>query len=118
MLALVTSDACQVEALVGYSASARRAVRPLHLLPDGPRAELPAPAPPPPIEPVVSPGALAVLRAGIHRPWASRASWRASSRGITSPATTSAKLTRQPLFGALADRRFPDALAWCEAARM
>ena len=36
--------------------------------------------------------------------------------GITSPATTRAKLTRDPLFGALAERRFADVLAWCESA--
>ena len=35
--------------------------------------------------------------------------------GITSPATTRAKLTRDPLFGSLADRRFADVLAWCRA---
>jgi ATP-dependent DNA helicase RecQ len=34
--------------------------------------------------------------------------------GITSPATTRAKLTRHPLFAALADRRFADVLGWCE----
>jgi ATP-dependent DNA helicase RecQ len=31
--------------------------------------------------------------------------------GLTSPATTKAKLSRHPLFGALADRRFADVLA-------
>ena len=34
--------------------------------------------------------------------------------GITSPATSRAKLTRDPLFGSLAQRRFADVLAWCE----
>jgi ATP-dependent DNA helicase RecQ len=33
--------------------------------------------------------------------------------GLSSPALTRAKLTRHPLFGALAERRFPDVLAWC-----
>jgi hypothetical protein len=33
---------------------------------------------------------------------------------ITSPATSRAKLTRDPLFGSLADRRFSDVLAWCD----
>jgi ATP-dependent DNA helicase RecQ len=32
--------------------------------------------------------------------------------GITSPATTRAKLTRGPLFGALATLRFADVLHW------
>jgi len=35
--------------------------------------------------------------------------------GITSPATSRAKLTKDPLFGSLAERRFSDVLAWCEA---
>ena len=35
--------------------------------------------------------------------------------GITSPATTRAKLTRDRLFGSLAERRFADILAWCES---
>jgi ATP-dependent DNA helicase RecQ len=35
--------------------------------------------------------------------------------GITSPATTRAKLTRGPVFGLLADRRFAEVLAWCES---
>ena len=35
--------------------------------------------------------------------------------GITSPATSRAKLTRVPVFGSLAERRFADVLAWCEA---
>jgi ATP-dependent DNA helicase RecQ len=35
--------------------------------------------------------------------------------GITSPATTRARLTRHPLFGLLADRRFLDVLVWCRA---
>ena len=36
--------------------------------------------------------------------------------GITSPATTRAKLTRDELFGIVADRRFDDVLAWCSDA--
>ena len=34
--------------------------------------------------------------------------------GITSPATSRAKLTRNALFGALADRHFTEVLEWCE----
>jgi ATP-dependent DNA helicase RecQ len=36
--------------------------------------------------------------------------------GLTSPATTRAKLTRHPLFGVLAERSFRDVLAWAESA--
>jgi len=35
--------------------------------------------------------------------------------GITSPATTRAKLTRGPLFGALSTRSFADVLHWSES---
>ena len=35
--------------------------------------------------------------------------------GLTSPATTQAKLSRHPLFGVLAKRRFRDVLTWCSA---
>jgi ATP-dependent DNA helicase RecQ len=34
--------------------------------------------------------------------------------GLTSPATTRARLTRHPLFGALAQHRFVEVLAWCD----
>jgi ATP-dependent DNA helicase RecQ len=34
--------------------------------------------------------------------------------GLTSPAFTSAKLSRHAMFAALEDRRFADVLAWCE----
>ena len=37
--------------------------------------------------------------------------------GLTSPATTQAKLSRNPLFGSLAARRFADVLAWLVASR-
>jgi ATP-dependent DNA helicase RecQ len=36
--------------------------------------------------------------------------------GLTSPATTQAKLSHHPLFGVLAARRFGDVLAWCSGA--
>jgi ATP-dependent DNA helicase RecQ len=34
--------------------------------------------------------------------------------GLSTPALTQAKLTRDRLFGALEDRRFAEVLAWCE----
>jgi len=36
--------------------------------------------------------------------------------GLSTPALTQAKLTRNPFFGALEDRRFAEVLAWCEEA--
>jgi ATP-dependent DNA helicase RecQ len=35
--------------------------------------------------------------------------------GLTTPALSAARLTRNPLFAALEDHRFADVLAWCEA---
>ena len=35
--------------------------------------------------------------------------------GLTSPALTAAKLTRNPMFAALEDRPFADVLAWCQS---
>jgi ATP-dependent DNA helicase RecQ len=35
--------------------------------------------------------------------------------GITSPATSRAKLTKDSVFGSLSERWFADVLAWCEA---
>ena len=35
--------------------------------------------------------------------------------GLATPALSQAKLTRNPLFASLEDRRFAEVLAWCEA---
>ena len=116
MLSLVTHDGCQWNALAAYfGETARRAVRPLHAtasparrgscrprrghLPTRPRRSTPA----------------ELARLAAEHPDALGAP-RQRARflcGITSPATTRARLTRDPLFGALADRRFADVLAWC-----
>jgi ATP-dependent DNA helicase RecQ len=109
---LVTTDGCQVNALVGYFGETRE--QPCghctHCL-DGKPQRLPETEPLRPIE--VDRHALATLQGAqpdaLGRP-------RQLARflcGITSPATSRAKLTRDPLFGALAERRFADVLAWC-----
>jgi ATP-dependent DNA helicase RecQ len=77
--------------------------------------QLPEPQPRPPIETILQADVLTALRSehpdalGLPR---QQARFLA---GITSPATTRAKLTRHRLFGSLAERRFADVLAWCEA---
>jgi ATP-dependent DNA helicase RecQ len=38
--------------------------------------------------------------------------------GITSPAASRARLSRDPLFGVLAERRFAEVLEWCAGAGM
>jgi ATP-dependent DNA helicase RecQ len=116
VLALVTNDGCQVRALVGYFGETR--AEPCghcsHCL-NGRPQQLPAPEPAPPLEAVVDAAALESLRSAHPEPLATPRQVARFLAGITSPATTRAKLTRHPLFGSLADRRFGDILAWCEA---
>ena len=72
---------------------------------------------PPPVDALVDGRALDALRA-VHP--AALGTPRQCARflcGLTSPSTSRAKLTREPLFGSLADRRFADVLAWCEQAQ-
>ncbi len=116
VLSLVTHAGCQVQALVAYFGETRSGAcgHCSHCL-NGRAQQLPESEAIPPIEAVVEPTALADLRVsnpdslGIPRQAARFLA------GITSPATTRAKLTRHPLFGTLAERRFGDILAWCEA---
>jgi ATP-dependent DNA helicase RecQ len=116
VLALVTHDGCQVGSLVGYFGETRATPcgHCSHCL-TGREQRLPELEPMPPIESSVDADALGGLRA-IHPD--ALGSPRQLARflaGITSPATSRAKLTRDPLFGSLAERRFADVLAWSEA---
>jgi len=115
VLALVTHDGCQVCALVGYFGETRDEPcgHCTHCL-TGRAQTLPKPEPKPPIETVVEAGALAALREGHSDALGMARKQARFLAGITSPATTRAKLTRDPLFGSLAERRFSDVLAWCE----
>jgi ATP-dependent DNA helicase RecQ len=114
VLALVTHDGCQVNALVGYFGETRQ--EPCghcsHCL-TGHAQQLPEPEPKPAIETSVSSAALAELRSAHSGALGTPRQQARFLAGITSPATSGARLTRQPLFGALADRRFGDVLAWC-----
>jgi ATP-dependent DNA helicase RecQ len=115
VVSLVTDPGCQVNALVAYFGEIR----------DEPcghcssclgrdARELPQETPPP-VDAVVDGDALGTLQA--EHP-AALGSPRQRARflcGITSPATSRARLTRDPLFGSLANRRFTDVLAWCSA---
>ena len=96
---------------------ARRAVRPLHVLPHRSRRSVsPEPRPQPPLAAEVDGDALAAL---VSANPAALGAARQQARflcGITSPATTRAKLTRDELFGVVAGRRFDDVLAWCSDA--
>ncbi len=116
VLALVTHDGCQVCALVGYFGEARdEPCGHCSYCLTGRPQELPTPEPKPPIERIVNADALATLRDGHPDALGMPRQQARFVAGITSPATTRAKLTRDPLFGSLADRRFSDVLAWCQA---
>jgi ATP-dependent DNA helicase RecQ len=118
VLALVTHESCQVRALVGYFGEEReeRCGHCSHCL-SGRAQQLPQPAPKPPVERVVDLDGLAALGAAHPQALALPRQRARFLAGITSPATTRAKLTRHELFGALGDRRFADVLDWCERGR-
>ncbi len=116
VLDLVTHDGCQVGVLVGYFGETR--AEPCghctHCL-TGRAQLLPEPEPKAPVDASIDAGALATLvesHPGALGTARQRARFLA---GITSPATSRARLTREPLFGSLADRRFAEVLGWCES---
>ena len=112
------TTAARSAALVGYFGETR--TEPCgHCtpLPHRTRPALPEPEPKPPIEATRRAPARSRRCATSHPARSARARQQARFlAGITSPATTRARLTRDPLFGSLADRRFADVLAWCETA--
>ncbi len=116
VVALVTRDGCQVRSLVGYFGEAR--TEPCghcsHCL-TGRAQTLPLPEPRPPIETIVSVDSLATLRGSHPDALGTPRQQARFLAGITSPATSRAKLTRDPLFGTLAERRFGEVLAWCQS---
>jgi ATP-dependent DNA helicase RecQ len=113
VLALVTHDGCQVCSLVGYFGESR--TEPCghcsHCL-TGCAQTLPPPEPNPPIETIVRAEAFAALRDGHPDALGTPRQQARFLAGITSPATSRSKLTRDPLFGSLAERRFSEVLAW------
>ena len=116
VLDLVSHDGCQVRALVAYFGETRPEAcgHCSHCL-TGRAAELPEPEQQPPIDSAVDAATLLALRSSSPEALGAPRQAARFLAGITSPATTRAKLTRHPLFGSLADRRFLDILAWCES---
>ena len=117
ILALITHDGCQVNALVGHFGESRAAPcgHCTHCLTGRPQL-LPGP---PPRRPLSAELDLAALRALCADQPAALAGPRQLARllcGLGSPALTRARLTRHPLFGAAEDRPFAEVLAWCAAA--
>jgi ATP-dependent DNA helicase RecQ len=117
VVALVTHDGCQVNELVGYFGEARDSpCGHCSFCLTGAAQQLPAPDPPPEIETLVDRRELDALVA-MHPDALDAARQRARFLcGLTSPATSRAKLTREPLFGSLATRRFADVLRWSGAS--
>jgi ATP-dependent DNA helicase RecQ len=117
VVALVTHDGCQTNALVGYFGEQRerpcghctycRTGRP-QSLPD-------APALPPLPAGLAVDEFLALREAHPESLGEPRQAARFLS-GLTSPALTRARLARHPLFGALEGRRFGEVLDWLEAS--
>src|SRR5215216_524613 len=117
VLSLVTHDGCQVRALVGYFGETRaEPCGHCSFCLDGKAQELPEASPRPAPETVVDRRALEALQAEHPEALGEPRQRARFLCGITSPATTRAKLTREPLFGALVDHRFADVLAWCEGS--
>jgi ATP-dependent DNA helicase RecQ len=116
VLALVTHDGCQVQALVTFFGEtlAEPCGHCSHCLTGGAQ-QFPQPEPKPQIDTAIDETALDHLRSSNPDSIGTPRQAARFLAGITSPATTRAKLTRNPLFGSLADRRFLDILAWCKA---
>ncbi|HEY4346066.1 MAG TPA: RecQ family ATP-dependent DNA helicase [Gaiellaceae bacterium] len=116
VLSLVTHDGCQVNDLVAYFGEARDSpCGHCTFCLEGKVQRLPEADPLPPIAAVVAPEAFDALRSAhgdaLRLP-------RQQARflcGLSSPATTRAKLTRDELYGVLAEHRFADVLQWCES---
>jgi ATP-dependent DNA helicase RecQ len=68
----------------------------------------------PPVGTLVDPGALASLRTAHPVALAVPRQLARFLCGLTSPAASREKLTRDPLFGVLAEHRFAAVLEWCE----
>jgi len=118
VVSLVTHDGCQVRRLTAYfgETGTEPCGHCTHCL-DGRAQELPAAAARPAIDTLVDGHALTRL-ATAHPDALGLTRQRARFLcGITSPATTRAKLTREPPFGSLADRRFGEVLHWCSASQ-
>ena len=113
VLALVTADECQVRALVAYFGEDRP--EPCghcsHCLSG--RVELPAPTPLPAPGTIVVAAQIAGLRAAEPGALGQPRQLARFLCGLSSPATTRAKLSRHELYGALATQRFADVLALC-----
>ena len=116
VVSLVTHEGCQVNALTGYFGETRaEPCGHCTFCLTGSAQRLPEAEAQPPLSATVDAGALAAL-ADANPAALGAARQRARFLcGITSPMTSRAKLTRDELFGIVADRRFDDVLEWCSS---
>jgi len=114
VLDLVTANECQSSVLaLHFGEQLAKPCGHCTFCRDGRAQVLPAARVEPPLPVGLDTKAFATLRASHQRALGQA---RQSARflcGLTSPATTQAKLSRNALFGSLATRRFADVLAWC-----
>jgi ATP-dependent DNA helicase RecQ len=114
VVAFVTHDGCQVNALVGYFGEARdEPCSHCSYCVDGAAQRLPDVFAPPALDSVVDRAALDTLAVANAQALGAPRQRARFLCGIASPATSRAKLTREALFGSLADRRFAEVLGWC-----
>ncbi len=113
VVALVTHEGCQVQALVAYFGETRAdPCGHCTFCLTGKAQHLPDPSEPAPLH--VDARALDELAAEHSAAFATPRQCARFLCGLTSPATTRAKLSRHPLFGSLAEQRFGDVLRRCE----
>jgi ATP-dependent DNA helicase RecQ len=116
VLQLVSNNGCQTASLVGYFGETLPSPCGHCTFCETGRARLlPTPPPIPPIEVLLDTGAFAELRMAHPEALALPRQQARFLCGLTSPALTRARLTSNPLFGALAEHRFAGVLAWCIA---
>jgi ATP-dependent DNA helicase RecQ len=114
VVSLVTHDGCQVNELVGYFGEVRaEPCGHCTFCLTGHVQSLPEPRAQPPLGSEVDETALSALVEAQPQALAGPRQRARFLCGITSPATSRAKLTRDPLFGVLAERRFADVFDWC-----
>jgi len=116
VLDLVTHDGCQTNRLLAYFGESRDApCGHCGFCVDGVPVELPPTPAHPPIETVIEAGALTALVEQHARALGEPRQQARFLCGLSSPALTRARLTKDPLYGALEGRHFLDVLRWLEA---
>jgi ATP-dependent DNA helicase RecQ len=114
VLSLVTHAGCQVNALVDYFGETRaEPCGHCSFCLEGEVQQLPEASPRPALDTVVEQAAVEALQAAYPEALGAPRQRARFLCGLTSPASSRAKLTREPLVGALAGYRFVDVLEWC-----